>query len=303
MATNTHVVGVDLGATKIAAGLVDRDGNVTLRSERPTPLTSQADLLDAVGALVDPLLGPQGGAAVGLGAPGRFEPGTGITYGAVNAPLGDVDLEIWARERFGVTVGVENDANAVALAEWRTGAARGARTVIVLTLGTGVGGGLILGSSLYRGWAEFGHVVVVADGEPCHGSCSGRGHLEAYASGTAADRLADAVLGRDATAHDLVDAAVAGDAAAVAALHGIGDLVGVAIGSLANIFFPDLAVIGGGFGLAARPWLLEPALERARREALAPAGERLRVVGAELGLDAGIVGAGLVAFDALDGIR
>ena len=303
MATNTHVVGVDLGATKIAVGLVDREGNVTERGERPTPLTSQADLLDAVGALVDPLLGPTGGSAVGLGMPGRFEPGTGITYGAVNAPIADLDLLVWARERFGVVVGVENDANAVALAEWRVGVAAGARTVVVLTLGTGVGGGLILDSALYRGWAEFGHIVVVADGEPCYGSCSGRGHLEAYVSGTAADRLADGVLGRDANAHDLIDAAAGGDEPAIEALRGIGELVGVAIGSLANIFLPDMVVIGGGFGLAAGPWLLEPALARARREALAPAVDRLQLVNAELGVDAGIVGAGLAAFDAVDGVR
>ena len=99
-------------------------------------------------------------------------------------------------ERFGIPVAVENDANVAALAEWKLGAGRGAENLVLLTLGTGVGGGVIMDGALYRGWAELGHVVVVADGPPCQGTCTGRGHLEAVASGNAADRAAREALGR-----------------------------------------------------------------------------------------------------------
>ena len=115
---------------------------------------------------------------------------TGIGLRAVNLPLESLDLAGWLRDRFGVPVGIENDGNAIALAEWRLGAGRGATDLIALGLGTGVGGGLVLDGRLYRGWAELGHVVVLADGPPCQGNCHGRGHLEAVASGEAAERAA-----------------------------------------------------------------------------------------------------------------
>ena len=104
--------------------------------------------------------------------------------------------------RFGLPVGVENDANAAALAEWKLGAGRGASNVVLLTLGTGVGGGIVLDGALYRGWAEIGHMVVVAGGPPCQGNCHGHGHLEALASGTAADRVARELWGEGSDARD-----------------------------------------------------------------------------------------------------
>ena len=131
----------------------------------------------------------------------------------------------WAA-RFGVPVVVENDANVAALAEWKLGAGRGKRSLVMLTLGTGVGGGVVLDGALYRGWAELGHAVVVADGPPCQGTCTGRGHLEAVASGNAADRAAVALWGEGATAELLVDRAETGDEAAIEALTAIGRLLG-----------------------------------------------------------------------------
>ena len=172
----------------------------------------------------------------------------------------------------------------------------------MLTLGTGVGGGVILGGSLFRGWAELGHVVVVADGPPCQGTCTGRGHLEAVASGNAADRAAEELWGRGSTAEQLVERARAGAEDAVEALAGIGRLLGAAIGSFVNIFGVELVVVGGGFGAAAADFLFEAALRSAREEALAP-GRSVRIVSAELGGKAGLVGAGLVGFEALDGKR
>ena len=181
--------------------------------------------------------------------------------------------------------------------------ARGASDLIMLTLGTGVGGGLVIDDHLYRGWAELGHMVVVAGGQPCQGNCHGRGHLEAHASGLAADRAAATLFGPGADAPVLVERARAGDAGAMAALAEIGRLLGAAIGSLVNIFDPDIVIVGGGFGAAAGDLVLEPARIAARAEAIQPADETLRIVEAELGDEAGLIGAALVAFEALDGKR
>jgi glucokinase len=296
------VIGVDVGGTKILSGVVDREGNVLRRHEGESPATSEADVRAALDASVEALLDDRV-SAIGYGVPANLERGTGRVLRATNLHFDDFDLAGHARARFGLPVGVENDANAAALAEWRLGAGRGLSTLVVLTLGTGVGGGIVLDGALYRGWAEIGHLVVLAGGPPCQGACHGRGHLEALASGTAADAVARELFGAEATAHVLVERAHAGDAGARARLAEIGEYLGAAIGSLANLFDPELVVVGGGFGEAAGELVLAPAEEAARREALAPADGTLRVVPAELGSDAGLVGAALVAFEALDGTR
>lgn len=288
-----------MGGTKILAGVLDREGRILRRAERATPAGSGEGFLEALEESVASLF--EGDvAAIGFGIPSHLERGTGRILQATNIPLADFDVGAWARERFGVPVGVENDANIAALAEWRLGAGRGASTLLMLTLGTGVGGGIVLDDRLYRGWVEIGHVVVQAGGPPCQGACHGRGHLETLASGSAADRAARELWGDGADAHTLVERARAGDEAARAALAEIGAYLGAAIGSLANLFDPDLVVVGGGFGEAAGDLVLGPALEAARREALSPADRELEIVPAALGSDAGLVGAGLVAFDALD---
>jgi glucokinase len=301
VATDT-VIGVDLGGTKILAGIVGRDGTVGRTIEVATPAGSEEAILAEIDRLVAELL-PNGARAVGIGVPMNLDPETGVAHRATNLPLDDVDIAGRIRDRFSVPVGIENDANAAALAEWRLGAGIGARTLVTFTLGTGVGGGIVLDGHLYRGWAELGHIVVDADGAPCQGSCHGRGHLEAVASGLAADRAARELYGGDADAHLLVRRAQAGEEAAVAAVERIGHFLGIGIGSLANIFDPEVFVVGGGFGAAAGEILLRSARETARREAIAPADERLRVVPAALGEDAGLVGAALVGFEALDGER
>jgi len=161
----------------------------------------------------------------------------------------------------------------------------------------------VVDGRLFRGWAEIGHLVVQADGPPCQGNCHGHGHLESLVSGEAASRAAEQIWGAGADAHRLVREAEAGDEQARAALAGIGHFLGLAIGSLWNVFSPDVVVVGGGFGAGAWQFLERAALDAARREALRPADEGLRVVVAELGDDAGLVGAGLVGFEALDGVR
>ncbi len=292
------VIGLDVGGTKILSGVVDREGQVLARHEVHSPGDSQADLLAALDSAVETLRDDRI-SAIGYGVPANLEPGTRRLLRAANLPLENFDLAAHGRARFGLPVGVENDANVAALAEWRLGAGRGATSMVMLTLGTGVGGGIVLDGHLFRGWAELGHIVVQEGGPPC--VCGGRGHLEVLASGHAADAAARELYGPDADAHLLIGKAEAGDAGARAALARIGESLGVAVGSLVNIFDPDLTVVGGGFGTAAGELVLEPAQEAARREALPPADETLRIVPAELGAEAGLVGAALVAFEALDG--
>lgn len=290
-------IGVDVGGTKILAGVVDRDGQVLESNETTTP----EGPLDAILAALDEAVGALVGdrvAAIGYGIPSNLDRRTRVALRGSNLPLEGLDLLGHARKRYGLPVGVENDANAATLAEWRLGAGRGVENLVLLTLGTGVGGGLVLEGRLFRGWAELGHVVVQEGGPLC--PCGGHGHLEALASGTAADRAAVELFGPEAGAETLVALAEAGDAAAGAALDTIGSSLGAAIGSFLNMFDPDVVIVGGGFGTGAGELILDPARAAARREAIHPAGERLRLVEAELGAEAGLVGAGLVAFEALD---
>jgi glucokinase len=290
------VIGVDLGGTKIAAGLVDGDGGVRERRERMTPTESQEALLDALEEAVAELLGADV-AAVGIGVPSIIDRTTGRALGSVNIPLDDVDLDDRLRARFGLPVAIENDANAAAFAEWRFGAGQGASPMLMLTLGTGVGGGVVFGGQLLRGLAEFGHIVIEHDGRPCQGTCTGRGHLEAYVSGTAATAAARAAFGPAADAYRLVRLANEGDAQAIGILREIGERLGSGIGTLVNVFDPELVVVGGGFA-AAGDLILEPARAVARREAVGPAKERVQVVRGKLGTAAGIVGAALVGLEA-----
>src|SRR5919197_3979871 len=298
-----RVIGVDLGGTKILAGIVDRDGTVERRREVPTPLESQDELLRGLAGAVEEVL-EEDVAAIGFGIPSTIDQRRGKAVTSVNIPLADLDLRTWMRERFALPVGIDNDANAATLAEWAHGAGRGTRHMVMLTLGTGVGGGLILDGKPYRGaigaGAELGHMVIDIDGPPCQGVCSGRGHLEALASGHAATMAAREQFGPAVDAHRLVRLANEGDSAAVALLAEIGGRLGAGMVTLVNVFNPELLVVGGGFA-AAGDLLLEPARERVAREALSPARELVRIVRAELGTGAGLVGAGLVAFEALDG--
>jgi glucokinase len=293
-----RVIGVDLGGTKILAGIVDDRGQVERRREYPTPTASQDELLAGLDAAIEELL-TDDIAAVGFGLPSPIDQKAGRALQAVNIPLDEsVDFRGRMRERFGLPVGIENDANAAAYAEFRFGAARDVETMVMLTLGTGCGGGAVVDGKLFRGWAEFGHMVIVHDGIPCQGTCTGRGHLEPYVTGVAATKLAQAEFGPAVDAHRLVRLANEGEQRAVEILDGIGRHLGSGIGTLVNIFNPELVVIGGGFA-AAGDFVLEPAREVMRREALARAGDRIPIVRAELGTAAGLIGAGLVAFDAV----
>ena len=295
-----NVIGVDVGGTKILAGVVGRDGTVVTHREHQTPVESLDALLDGLEAAVRELL-DESVVAVGFGIPSQIDQRAGIALGSVNIPLAGVPFRDVMHERLGLPVGIDNDANAAAIAEWMAGAGRGTSDMVMLTLGTGVGGGLILGGKPYRGsigaGAEIGHIVIVHDGAPC--ACGGYGHLESYVSGKAADEVAREAFGPAADAHRLVRLANEGDPLAVELVTEIGRKLGSGIAGLINIFNPELVVIGGGFA-AAGELLLAPAREVIEREVLTTLQSSTRVVRAELGTAAGMIGAAMVAFEAYD---
>lgn len=311
-----RVIAVDLGGTKLLAGVVDSEGVVVRRTVRPTAVASEEELLAELEGAVEELV-EDGVGAVGVGIPSTIDQRAGRAVASVNIPLTDVDLPARLRERFGLPAAIENDANAAALAEHRYGAGRGTNHMVMLTLGTGIGGGLILDGSLYRGAvgaaAELGHVTIDLDGPPCQGLCPGFGHLEALASGTAADKLVretaaahpDGDLGRAAAAGREVDARLAvelaadgpGDARDV--IERIGFYLGIGIASFVEIFNPELVVLGGGFARAGE-LLFEPARRVVAERTLTPARDVVRIVPGLLGVEAGLIGAGLVGFEALE---
>ena len=301
--TATHAIGVDLGGTKILAGVVTRTGEIVRRHERMTPQDAPehvvAELEAAVAELLDDTVG-----AIGFGVPSPIDQERGVVVECVNLPLSDCPLRDSMAQRFGLPVGLDNDANAAAIGEWRAGAGRGVDDLVMLTLGTGLGGGVISGGRPFRGanggGPELGHVVIVHDGRPCQGVCRGRGHLEPYVTGLAATAAAREAFGPAADAHRLVRLANEGDSTARGILAELGGYLGSGMGSFANIFEPELIVIGGGFGIAAWEHVMPRAEEVMRREALRPMRDTVRVVRGELGTAAGLIGAGFVAFEALD---
>jgi glucokinase len=297
-----QVIGVDVGGTKILAGVLDRGGHVDRAAERSTPVASQEELLAALDEAVEELRDDEV-AALGFGLPSTIDQESGRAVSSVHIPLTDLDFRARMSQRFGLPVAIDNDGNAAAIAEWRVGAGRGSRNMVMLTLGTGIGGGLILDGKPYRGAtgaaAELGHIVLEYGGPPCGHGCDGHGHFEALASGSAANAEAARLLGKGAYGHDLVARAREGDTTAVAAMDEIGQRLGAGIASLINIFEPELVVLGGGFAKAG-DLLLGPAREVIAVEALRPGRTIVRIVPAELGTRAGLVGAGLIAFEALE---
>jgi glucokinase len=299
----THAIGVDVGGTKILAGVVTREGEVVRRHERATPQDSQETVVRELEAAVSELMTPEV-AAIGFGIPSPIDQRRGVVVQCVNLPLTDFPLRDHMSKRFSLPVGLDNDANAAGIGEWRAGVGRGVDEIVMVTLGTGLGGGVISSGKPFRGangtGVELGHVVIVHDGRPCQGLCTGRGHLEPYVTGHAATKAAQEAFGPSADAHRLIRLAHEGDETARGILADIGRYLGSGMGSFTNIFAPELIVVGGGFGVAGWEFLIASAEEVLRREALLPMRDTVRVARAELGTSAGLIGAAFVAFEALD---
>lgn len=314
----TEAIGVDLGGTKLLAGVVDTDQRVLHRSEEASLGQTAEQLLDALGGeLAAAREARPDSAGAGLGIPCRIDRRSGAAIGAVNLPLQGIPIRDLMTERLGLPVFVDNDANVAALAEHRFGAARGADNAVLLTIGTGIGGGLILGGEVYRGshgaGAELGHFTIDLDGPACQGSCPNHGCIESVASGTAlaregraaAEREPQSALGRalasgvQITGKAVSDAALGGDAVAREVVALIGRRLGIAAAGFANVFDPDVIVFGGGV-MAAGDLLLEPAREELRSRALAPM-DKTPIVAAQLGPEAGMIGAATMAIEELRG--
>jgi glucokinase len=306
-----ETIGVDLGGTKMLIGVLD---GTEVRYESREASTGQTE-----DELVELLVREVGEArearpdvtAVGLGIPATIDHDEGVAVAAVNLPLSDLPLRELVSERVGLPVFLDNDGNVAALAEYLFGAAKGKPNTVMLTVGTGIGGGLVLGGEIYRGatgaGAELGHTVIQADGPPCQGNCPNHGCVEALASGTAlgregraaAESSPDSALGQVLADGGTIDgkavteAALSGDETAVAVFELIGSRLGVACSSFANIFQPDAIVVGGGV-IAAGDLLLDPARREVRERALTPMN-RTPILEATLGSDAGMIGAAAMA--------
>ena len=308
-------IGIDVGGTKIAAGVVDEQGRVLARRRADTPGTDPAAVLDTIGHVVEELRrehddGAGEIRAVGIGAAG-FVDATGSTVlFAPHLAWRDEPLRDAVAERTGLPVVVENDANASGWAEWRFGAVQGEPHVVLVTLGTGIGGAIIIDGKPYRGRyglaGEFGHMLVVPDGLPC--ACGNHGCWERYASGrvltelgrVAADagtelgrQLLDAAGGSvdDILGSHVTEAARGGDEEAIGLIADVGDWLGVGLANLAAALDPGVFVIGGGLS-DADELLLRPARVSFSRT-LTGRGHRpeARILAAGLGPEAGLIGA------------
>jgi glucokinase len=310
-----ETIGVDLGGTKMLVGVLS--GTEPLYESREASTgQSEDELVEMLVREVEEARDARPDAvAVGLGIPATIDHERGVAVAAVNLPLSDVPIRDVVSERVGLPVFVDNDATVAALAEYLFGAARGKPDTVMLTVGTGIGGGLILGGEIYRGSSgaggELGHTVIQADGPPCQGNCPNHGCVEALASGTAlgregraaAESAPDSALGKvlaeggEVDGRAVTEAAVGGDELAIGVFDLIGSRLGVACATFANIFQPDAIVVGGGV-IAAGDLLLEPARRELRRRALNPMN-RTPILEATLGNDAGMIGAAAMARDEL----
>jgi glucokinase len=307
-----ETIGVDLGGTKMQVGVVDEERNVLHESRESSTGKSEDEIVEALASELEEARRAQPEvAAAGLGIPATIDHERGVAINAVNLEITDVPLRDLLEKRFGMPVFVDNDANVAGLAEFLYGAGKEAKNMVMLTIGTGIGGGLVLNGEIYRGsigaGAELGHTVINENGPPCQGTCPNRGCVETYASGTALAREGLVAAGQHpgsalGKAHDdgeeitgktVTEFALAGDETARGVIATAGRHLGVALSDFANIFDPDVIVIGGGVS-AAGDVLLDPAREELRTRALPPMN-KTEVKVAELGPDAGMIGAAAMA--------
>ena len=313
-------IGVDVGGTKLAAGVVDTSGRITERLERLTPSSSPSATAATISEAVNELRGRHQVQAVGVGAAGFVDEARATVLFAPHLAWRDEPLRKELERLTGGPVVVENDANASVWAELRFGAARGHRHVAMVTIGTGIGTGIVIDGNIYRGhWGiggEAGHYRVVPEGRLCH--CGNRGCWEQYASGNAlvaearqlarrspadAARLLELGGGtpQGIDGPQITQAAAEGDPAAIRCFQAIGTWLGQGLADLAAILDPGCFVVGGGVS-AAGDLLLDPARAKLA-SALTGRGYRIpaEVRVAELGADAGLIGAADLARAAADG--
>ena len=313
-----RVIGIDAGGTKLLGGVVDEQMVVHHRVRRTWRGADRQETLNIFTEAVEEVRAAAPDVEViGFGIPALVEWEAGVSRWSNHLPLDGVPFRDLMSERLGMRVLVDNDGNASMLAEARQGAAAGARHAVMISLGTGIGGGLWLNGEVYRGatgvGAEMGHSVLQIHGPDCPGDCPGVGCFEALVSGTAIGREGlrraeadpDSALGRRLAAEKEITGGIVtemahdGDALAREVLAEIGERLGFGLVGLVNTFNPEVIVIGGG-AVRGGELLLEPARRVIAAHALPPAREAVRLVPAHYGDEAGMIGAALMALESLE---
>ncbi|MFC0296959.1 ROK family glucokinase [Geobacillus jurassicus] len=307
------LVGIDLGGTTIKMAFVTTEGDIVHKWEIPTNNANRGEHIVAdIARSLDGTLAQLGGEkgrllAVGIGAPGPVEEETGMLYETVNIGWTNYPLKQLLEEATGLPVAVDNDANLAALGEMWKGAGGGARHLLFVTLGTGVGGGVIANGAIVRGTngagGEIGHMTMIHDGG-ARCNCGKTGCLETIASATGIVRIANEKLAADArpsalhsgdvTAKAVFDAAKAGDALALEVVDEATYYLGWALANAANVTNPEKIVIGGGVSKAG-DMLVERTAAHFRRFAFSRVAARAEIVLAKLGNDAGVIGGAWLA--------
>lgn len=321
---NDRVIGVDVGGTKIAAAVVDEDGQISWRVRRPTPVGSPAETLEAIAAAVEEVMDAGGLTPahihnIGLGIPGLVDPATGMANASVNLEWHNVPVKAALEQQLGMPCTIENDVNAAALGEIGYGVARGLQNVIYLVIGTGIAAGIVIDGRLYRGnhgmAGEIGHAIIRPDGPLC--KCGARGCLEALVAGPAlAERAArlweangdksssiNVPVGGDAqtsvAGEDVFAAAKEGDSRAALLLSQAGEDLAFAMQFLLLAYDPEMIVLGGGVMESSDMVLpaMMRALERQARESwiFASIFDPERIKPSQIQADIGILGAAALA--------
>lgn len=308
------LIGVDLGGTNLRTALLTRDGAILEKHKESSRVP------DGHGKVLQRLIesikrhrdlcarNGQDLAAIGVGAPGVINIAEGVVVTSPNFPdWNDLPLKTELERALRVPVFIENDANAAAMGEQWRGAGKGIGSMILLTLGTGVGGGIVLEGTIWHGAdgmaGEVGHMTILPEGRLC--GCGNTGCLEMYASARGIILNFRDALARQGkpspsglTSRMVFEAAQRGDAAAIQAMQEMGRFLGIGIADLVNIFNPEMVVLGGGVG-EAWPLFIESTRAEVRRRAFAVPARRVRIIQSELGDDAGMVGAAAVALQKL----
>ncbi len=311
-----YSIGIDLGGTNLRAALVDSQWRI---KERIALATSgiREEVLRQVIEVIEKLKKEEDIIGIGIGSPGNIDVGEGIIYDAPNIEgWNDVPLKSYVEGKMGLPTFIDNDANVMALAESRLGAGVGAKNIICLTLGTGVGGALIINGKLYHGATltagEIGHIPVNMSGPLCN--CGGRGCLERYVGNRfiverARERIESGeksliveLVGGDlgkVTPELISQAALKGDKLAKEIWNEVGRYIGVALAGLVNLLNPEIVIIGGGVANA-RSLVFDPIRQTIKERAMRMPAKMVRVVQAKLGGDAGMIGAGILVWEKMD---
>ncbi|BFH64519.1 ROK family protein [Paenibacillus azoreducens] len=313
---NKAVIGVDLGGTKIATGMLDQTGSLLERSQKATAgLQSSEEVIATIVDTITEVRGRQEIAGVGVASPGMVDSRSGVILNGVNLPDWDgISLQAELERRLGISVRLINDANAAAWGEYVYGAGRGSQSMVYVTLSTGIGSGLVLDGRLYTGASSFagelGHTVINPDGIQC--GCGQNGCWETYSSGTAIARLAREAIaaagtqslmtaladkeGTAVSAKHVFEAAGAGDEIAQKTMEHVIHYTGLGLMNIIHSFNPDCIVIGGGVSRAGDAFFA-PLIRKTEELILEPYRGTCTIKPAELRDDVGIIGAAALFVD------